>query len=573
MYSHLWVTVCQVIGHHAARISNLSGAEKGAILYQLLPLLMECTIAACDFRISPAPEYITTSTLTVMLQVLAAGHTEITQVLSTPSNGENQGEWPALLANISKTLSEVLLQAGTGLSAEAHVLLACCLDQLDLGETARSNALKIHDIAEQLVGIRNQSQLSAPAHGGDESAALSALLSLPEATAAINFLSANRAMAVLSALARHHTLSNAPERQAFTQNIQPAVLVLEHLAVVCFTFLAQLGQSGGAKAALPASVMTNMCVNVMTISCTLLQSLGRKTFYGPSTKVLEVAVWFADSSNQTLTPGGTGGVHEVGIGSHLMQDGSHSGLLLSKQMLRLLCVLAESSTSTGAGSSTLAALSLRLLQVMSTALSNDPRILAELLQDVLHAGIVATGAYWKRLGAAGGTRGLQLPGMGLMGGIAAQTAGGGGAKEPLGGTSPKGIVSLLCQLSAASMDPNVPPADALIAIEGVTRIVTQQNLLTVPWFFNNNTWQGLLSAVLRALLLRSHALHKEPMERLLALLTKNLDLGALNEVAVEEGEALPPELAQGKFEVGGVTEEGGYYSIYWWCLVSCGVVH
>tara|TARA_B110000090_G_scaffold176680_1_gene199474 strand:- start:246 stop:437 length:192 start_codon:yes stop_codon:yes gene_type:complete len=63
------------------------------------------------------------------------------------------------------------------------------------------------------------------------------------------------------------------------------------------------------------------------------------------------------------------------------------------------------------------------------------------------------------------------------------------------------------------------------------------------------------------------------MERLLALLTKNLDLGALNEVAVEEGEALPPELAQGKFEVGGVTEEGGYYSIYWWCLVSCGVVH
>ena len=71
----------------------------------------------------------------------------------------------------------------------------------------------------------------------------------------------------------------------------------------------------------------------------------------------------------------------------------------------------------------------------------------------------------------------------------------------------------------------------------------------IPWFFNTNAWSGLLTAVLRALLSRAHDLHKESLEDLMGKLISGIDLQQLNDDAIQQGQTLPQELAQGPLAV------------------------
>jgi hypothetical protein len=159
----------------------------------------------------------------------------------------------------------------------------------------------------------------------------------------------------------------------------------------------------------------------VVLSCALLQSLGKKVFGKAAADVLGVSVEFMEtvisasansSSDDGSSSGGSGGGGGGGItgtgggvvvgaggaaggGSSVSISNSNSGsggavsellfaragLLLTKQVLELTEVLADSTAATAATAHVQAAFSHRLMCIVATGLSNE-HVCAELLQAV-----------------------------------------------------------------------------------------------------------------------------------------------------------------------------------------------
>jgi hypothetical protein len=155
----------------------------------------------------------------------------------------------------------------------------------------------------------------------------------------------------------------------------------------------------------------------VVLSCALLQSLGKKVFGKAAADVLGVSVEFMEtvisasansSSDDGSSSGGSGGGGGGGItgtgggvvvgaggaaggGSSNSNSGSggavsellfaRAGLLLTKQVLELTEVLADSTAATAATAHVQAAFSHRLMCIVATGLSNE-HVCAELLQAV-----------------------------------------------------------------------------------------------------------------------------------------------------------------------------------------------
>lgn len=183
----------------------------------------------------------------------------------------------------------------------------------------------------------------------------------------------------------------------------------------------------------------------------------------------------------------------------MLIDGS--GLSLMKEMLQLVRCIGDSSSSISQHSAQQASFSHEILVAVARALS-DQRVCVELLQDALSTGSVVIQSYWQSHGQGQSGDGGQ--------------SGGGGAR----GVNVQPTIELMLQMCVGSMDPSVPPQDALVAIEGITTLARKHSLFSLPWFQEKGCWHSLLRATLRAVLVRAHTMHADAISALLVLLSQ-----------------------------------------------------
>jgi len=537
--SHLWVTLCHVLGQMSHYVASLPADQRRHAVLQTLPQLLQITQQGCDSRLSPPPAAVTNSTLALLLQWLSSAWIEL-----GAAQGQDQ-QWDVLVA---ESLGVVRGLWGSTTGPEAHSLLACCCDVLDHGATAQAASTALRAACD----ILRSAQTVGP---------VQAVLSLK---AGGNFFGVKRSLVSLTAILTHHgsssntsvsSANSTPRRQLVASIGEDLHGVLSELTTLLFQLASipastydcdelqksSSGLSRGGKRDSGGTMAQIVSVTPVAInlSCAMLQTLGRTAVHG-AVSVFRSGVHF-------LNDDGSG--NGAGVGAPMLLEVSATMTLLARQMLKLLLALAEGGASRGAGGAALQLdnLSLRLLTCMSTALGTDARLVAELLQDVLLAGTGAARTFWCNPSALKN----QLAAPGSANGNTGTDNGSGSSS---GGTndSARSIVQLLCSIIAASMGAAVPPQDALVATEGALAVVDSLGLLRTPWFFSSGVWSTLVTAVLRALVCRHHQLHHVHIESLLFSqlvlpLTNQQKLQSLQESAQRLGEAqlLPLELQAG----------------------------
>jgi hypothetical protein len=178
-------------------------------------------------------------------------------------------------------------------------------------------------------------------------------------------------VAALSALARNHSISRPARRQRLVTHLEPLQQqsFLGRMASVVYRLLlVTFSNSSSSAAGAPSyTSVGNLARLVVSLSSSLLQSLGKKGFGKGAVEVLGVSVDFAETV-----------AGNAQLGPLLFERG---GLALTAQLLELVQVLAESTAASSPTVNEQAATTHRLLCCIAAKLSDD-RICAELLQPV-----------------------------------------------------------------------------------------------------------------------------------------------------------------------------------------------
>ena len=530
-YGILWVTLCEVITKIVKGMSVNQQQETinfVQMLINVLPHLNTAAVSACDFSVYPPPKFVSSACLVVILEMLQTGAKVIEAILQ----GQDPPEAFAALSQFAESLSTIASQSVQGLSLESHILLCCSVDQIESCRIVDECAAYMSQTWIDMMGEAFVVQTF------DMNALLAQDPSLftQNLSAQINYHKFGATVSTLTGIIRHSNgailTSTAPSMIGQKIVEMPAELISAYL-MVCFMALhnKSLPVGSGNNIAL-------LAINLLTLTSSLLQSLGSKAFLNNASIALQACVWFVEEC------GTNSDIH------HNINDGTNISINLCKQMLLLAKTMADSTSSSAPNADMQAQLTLSLLSTIAGTLSKDEKILAELLENVLTTGAAAIRCYWKRRKLAGNllARGLKLYPTQHQQQIPMDNQNGNDAQEIVGGVYVKQLVVLLSQLCVASLGPDIPPQDVLTALEGITTVIQEHTLMKVYWFFNENCWQDLLGAILRALLLRYHTIHKEVIEDLLGELVE-FDFNALCEEAAKENQQVPQELENGTLPI------------------------
>eukprot|EP01032_Pedospumella_encystans_P016148 gene16148-18434_t len=263
------------------------------------------------------------------------------------------------------------------------------------------------------------------------------------------------------------------ESQFYNRGKEFAVLI-----ATCCQMAGRLIQCNGIVTA--NRVDSQLVNDLQQLLCSTLVpvlSLGKKSFGRAAADVLNIAVDFAESisglpgQNRLLTP---------------------AGLPLTKQLLDLTQVLAESTAAASPSVNQQASSTYRLLCFIAQGL-NDDRVCAELLQPTLKAGVTAVHCYWQKTHK-------NLPFLASIAqnnptGEVSGSAAGDNIPD-IDGENVRPIAVLLTQLCVGSLSPTVSPQDTLTALEGLILLSEQHNLFAMNWF-QNQCWASLLTPCLK----------------------------------------------------------------------------
>ena len=546
--THLWVSICQCLGQMSPHLSAMPVQPRLAALHHTLPPLLRLAQVACDCRLSPPPASITNATLALLLQWLHAGFSGLP--VDEPTLQSLQSDVTLALQEFTKGAS----------GPEAHGLLACCSDIVDGGKMAHTSSavVRVACTAWRAVPAMGVAQ-AVQASGG------SSLFSLKSALVTLT------AILMQQGSPGRSSSTGSTTRRRWLDAIGPDLSdVLAELLALLLNLAAKPSASDedaagrdrsstGAVGVQSQLVVVSTCAAIVRLTTAMVHALGRASVHGAAA-VFFAGVQFFHADTSSVTTAGTG--------MSLLRDASPSVLLLSRHLLQLLQALADGGSSRSSGSSALhiEGLALQLLTNLSGALGADTRLVAELLQDVLLAGTAAARTFWCSQTALRTL--LKMPGSANGNANSDETS---SSASSSGGSNDvaRAIVQRLCQIIAASLSPAVPPQDAQVATDGASTVVEGLSLLRVPWFFYSGTWSTLVSALLSALVNRTHTLHHAQMEELLyaklvlPLCTASA-LAALQGAAQRsaEGHLLPPELQATE----GACSGSGVLTLFFNCL-------
>eukprot|EP01036_Dinobryon_divergens_P024118 gene24118-32535_t len=273
-------------------------------------------------------------------------------------------------------------------------------------------------------------------------------------------------------LAKNHSLSKAPRRQLLISKLTPLQVVSTFNSLL---YSAKL---------------------FVSLACSLLQSLGKKSFGKAASEVLELSVLFAGNSSSTPDKDlGVGGAAPSAAGANLTLSStvqvqlfeSEQGCALVRQFLELAQVVAVSTPATSPTAHMQAMITQKLLVYVSSGLS---------LEQTLKCGIAAIGCYWQK----NSSRAQSNVFMGSH-----------------VNNSIHAIMSSSNSLELNSSSSSSNSSNNGTNVQPIVELLVQ--LFSVGWF-QNTCWGSLLTPCLRAILLRFHLMHIEVIETLLASLVK-----------------------------------------------------
>jgi hypothetical protein len=267
----------------------------------------------------------------------------------------------------------------------------------------------------------------------------------------------------------------------------------------CFELLNALVLSGSSTSLASLMLSTQM---VLSLINGLLSSLGRKAFGQVAVLAITTCSNFIVSESRDVL------------------CASYSGLAVVRQIIQLLTDLAVASSSVSSSAAYQIGLTVNILTYVVSHFQ-DPRICAELLQPAIKAGTISVGCYWHH---------KSVPSSAALRIGPASIANGG--DEDNNNVLP--IAKLLVQLFVGSMDPGVPPHEAQEAIEGISLLVSEHRLLSVPWFQDGGCWEGVAAAVIRALMMQSHPTLTEGLAGIFDSLIKS-DISGSRSSALAQG--------------------------------------
>lgn len=229
----------------------------------------------------------------------------------------------------------------------------------------------------------------------------------------VEIVSLTRICGAMDCLARNHASSKPLRRQCLVTHFTPLQHFLDKFVTTLFQVILMAiteqqqqmtqhsGPGPGPNFQVPMGKLLFACQLIVSLSCSLLQSLGRKTFGKVTGDVLNVCVSFAENlQSMAASPGGAAALSRgSSAGASTGSDqAAHReaeqdivdpkkllfagrGLALSKQLLTLAQVLAKSTPGASTSAGVYTDLTLRLLTVLSSGMG-DEKVCAELLQPV-----------------------------------------------------------------------------------------------------------------------------------------------------------------------------------------------
>lgn len=438
-YVSVVVCTCHIMESLIKSMANGGGVNDS--LTQCMNNIIQSCIIASDTTISPYPISITGSLFSLLLQSL----------MSLFKFLRINNEISPFAKVISEQLYVSVLPKLNVLPIEIQALLLCIFDLLVPNDISVKYIEQFRDLATlcysscDISCITDNSQI---------------------------FL-ISRLAASVDAFAKFHSISDSAERMRVINILSP---LQDFLSPILKSLLRSIESStavGNISSKGSLLVATRF---IISLSCALLQCLGKKTFGTQANEILELCVSFFDNSSGSS------------IGIRMLQDGV--GFPLIKQIFALVSVIATTSGATSTSAALQVHLSHSLINSISMTLS-DQRICSELLQDLLKAGSIITKTYWYNMASnSGHTYSLQP------------------------------TIELLVQLCVGCMDSSVSPQDALIAIEGVLALSKQHSLFTLPWFQQGSSWGALIRSCLKAIMLKTHAIHADAIFMLLSDLSQ-----------------------------------------------------
>ena len=412
--------------------------------FQLLQTSFQLLALATDSSVSPPPSSIMATAASLVLCVLTT-----------------LGRRSRLAQGLAEYL-QLFYKRLPLLPLEIQALLVCIADLVAPGEVAVTLSQQIRSVIAS-AGSDGRSVVYNIGQG----ALGSNVLSDPATLALLC-----RSCGCLDALSKFHSSSLPSERQTLVSNLLLLKDSVKPLAEHVFASLRSLAAGTGASATNSRGAHVTAAKLLISLSCSLVQSLGTRSFGPQALEMLLVC-------EQHLTEGG--------LGLRLIEDGI--GLALMKQVLQLVIVIAQSSAAATADAGLRISSSMNVLGIASKALG-DSYICSELLYDVLRTGVIITNSYWP-----GGAFSAAPP-------------------PPLIRT-----VTLVVELCVDSLAPTIPPQAVLAALEGLYSLGAKHNLYGLWWFQQMDCYGKLLAALVRCVLFRQHATYSEETILLLSAMT------------------------------------------------------
>ena len=525
----LWVEVCLVLVQLSTTFCNeASYLEIANTIVNIVPVLSPSLSIACDFRIVPPPRDVTNAVLVLAMSFV----THARAAFEKADRGEGPPDVNSAVLRARQQLAEcaneqlLAASSASGLHLESYALLSIVTDEVSSCRALVTNLHALSSFAASLDSALAQLQAQDFQPQGNTASAVAYYRAL---ATMVNLSPLSRMLCSVTASVKHINLARNERKKATLEALQTHYAMLVSLAGSLFAALkaglALSHRHGGPSCGGGGLSVSVVAAQLLGLVEGLLQSFGAKaakevsvTIFGEAVFFVQHAVEHSNSANNLS----------------ILHEGTSQGCALVSQMLALAQTIARSSSSgASTGASQVSALSLALLEgISSTMAANNPhsrKVVAELLKPLLSTGAILVGCYWKRkknkstfLGAAVGA-----------------PAPASEPDEPTGGTQCQAIILLLSRLSVASLTAaEVPPDDVLVSVEGLSSIIQDKYLLSVTWFVvHPECWPTLLRTVLHCLLYRVHVVHKGPLEDLLVLLVSDLDFAKLQE-EIQSGEAL-----------------------------------
>ena len=464
--------IVQSFGHtiNSKNIGNMTAvsATVGTISTNILYIVQSVELA-CDIRISPSPYPIMMSCCVFLLQ-------------STTALVSRLNEIPDVRQNMIESLNNTIVPNLFNLPIEIHAILICVLDQL-YPLTSENYTKELYNLTMTICSHQDAVTLLAESN---------------------HMLSLARYCASLDALARHYSSISTPlERQRFITSVtllQQCVYPLMNTCILVLTYTSNnsttnhyptTGFSSASTLAKYGSIL-NICTLVLSLTCGLQQSLGKKSFGSSSLQIFQCCINFVTSQN----------------GNSVMVN--ISGLLFIKGLLNLSNAISLSSTASDTTVDFQVNMTEQLIGFICKYLT-DPHICAELLSETLKAGITSIGCYWKSEYFKGSFANNNNP------------SGSPPTKAIHNLTQPAcyPIAILITQLFVGSMNPNINPLDATTALDGMNQLHDKHNLFSALWFQSSGSWMNILTACLKSLVLLTHPTLIDSIIELLTKLQKS----------------------------------------------------